>query len=119
LPIVPKCSDLSAELTYPPDYIIYNPEDQLALQKDLNIISRNIKQSSAKYISIYWLYPGIAPGWVYFFQPTKKPIYSKVKMLQTKKPRNQILETIQKKFTNYFSTPCMNINTPMSIEYIK
>ena len=31
------------------------------------------------------LYPGIAPGWGYFFQPTKKPIYSKVKMLQTKK----------------------------------
>ena len=54
-----------------------------------------------------------------FFQPTKKPIYSKVKMLQTKKTRNRILETIQNKFTNYFSTPCMNINTPMSIEYIK
>jgi len=36
-----------------------------------------------------WLYPGIAPGWVYFFQPTKKPIYSKVKMLQTKKQETE------------------------------
>jgi len=27
-------------------------------------------------VYIFWLYPGIAPGWGYYFKPTNKPIYT-------------------------------------------